>query len=305
MAAFTCLICLMQTHVLRAQTVAEAPVQAEAVEAATETAKESKFLRLRKDSNGDPLALQTSIARYRPADGDVLVDLIGAVHIGEASYYRKLNEQFKLYDVLLYELVAPEGTRVPKGGKKESTGSPLDMVGWFQRQAQSTLALESQLELIDYQQPNFVHADLSPSAIGEKKSERGDTAITVGLSAMAEMMRNANKQAKAAAKSGGDAGITQLSPADLMDMLDEPLKLKQMMAMKVLTQQIVSGKKKIGIFYGAAHMPDFERRMAEELRLKPTRHVWLDAWDLTKAGKSPLKSGTSGLMLQMMRGLTK
>jgi hypothetical protein len=289
---------------------------------------------LRKDSNGDPLALQTSIARYRPADGDVIVDLIGAVHIGEASYYRKLNEQFKLYDVLLYELVAPEGTRVPKGGKKESTGSPLDMVGWFQRQAQSTLALESQLELIDYQQPNFVHADLSPSAMAEKMSERGDTAITVGLSAMAEMMRNANKQAKAAAKSGGDAGITQLSPADLMDMLDEPLKLKQMMAnqfadtgfmdaglgqtlnqllivdrnsaaMKVLTQQIVSGKKKIGIFYGAAHMPDFERRMAEELRLKPTRHVWLDAWDLTKAGKSPLKSGTSGLMLQMMRGLTK
>ena len=40
---------------------------------------------------------------------DVTIDLIGAVHIGEKAYYDKLNKEFEQYDVLLYELVAPEG----------------------------------------------------------------------------------------------------------------------------------------------------------------------------------------------------
>src|SRR5262249_38376544 len=31
---------------------------------------------------------------------------------------------------------------------------------------------------------------------------------------------------------------------------------------KVLQQQLTAGKKKIAIFYGAAHMPDFNKRLA-------------------------------------------
>ena len=307
-------------------------VTAEAEPPALETKEKdaSKFLRMRKNDNGDTVAMQTSIARYRPDQGDVIVDLIGAVHIGEADYYQKLNKQFDLYDVVLYELVAPQGTRVPKGGKKESTGSPLDLVSWMQGQAKTTLGLESQLEKVDYQKSHFVHADLSPTEMGQKMAERGDNALTVGLTAFAEMLRKQNKMAQSATENG----VAQMTGADLMDMLDKPLELKKMMAkqfetsgvmeeglgdtlnqllvvdrnaaaMKVLQKQIVSGKKKIAVFYGAAHMPDFEKRMADELGLRPDKHVWIDAWDLTKAGESPLKGGTTGLMLQMMRQLSK
>ena len=53
----------------------------------------------------------------RPSARDVVVDLIGAVHVGEKAYYEALNKQFEDYDAVLYELVAPEGTRVPKGAK--------------------------------------------------------------------------------------------------------------------------------------------------------------------------------------------
>ena len=304
--------------------------EAEPPAVAVEIKQESKFLRIRKDTNGEPIAMQTSIARYKPDQGDVIVDLIGAVHIGEGDYYQKLNKQFDLYDVVLYELVAPQGTRVPAGGKKESTGSPLDLISWMQGQAKSTLGLESQLEKVDYQKAHFVHADLSPTEMGQKMAERGDNALTVGLTAFAEMIRKQNKLAKSA----GENGVAQVTTADLMDMLDNPLELKKMMAqqfetsgvmeeglgdtlnqllvvdrnaaaMKVLQRQIVAGKEKIGIFYGAAHMPDFEKRMANDLGLRPDRHVWIDAWDLTKAGESPLKGGTTGLMLQMMKQLSK
>lgn len=321
-----CSLVAAQTTPGWGQVTAEAELPAVAVEAK----EASKFLRIRKDASGDPVAMQTSIARYRPNDGDVIVDLIGAVHIGEGDYYERLNKQFDLYDVVLYELVAPQGTRVPAGGKKKATGSPLDIVSWMQGQAKTTLGLESQLEKIDYQKAHFVHADLSPTEMGEKMAERGDNALTVGLTAFAEMLRKQNKMAKSASENGA----AQVTTADLMDMLDNPLELKKMMAsqfetsgvmeeglgdtlnqllvvdrnaaaMKVLQRQIVSGKKKIAIFYGAAHMPDFEKRMATDLGLNPVKHVWIDAWDLTKAGESPLKGGATSLMLQMMRQLSK
>ena len=61
-----------------------------------------KFLRLERDAEDHPLSLQTAVIHYVPADGDSkgpTVDLIGAVHIGEKSYYEALNKQFEQYDV--------------------------------------------------------------------------------------------------------------------------------------------------------------------------------------------------------------
>src|SRR5262245_21218507 len=86
----------------------------------------TKFLRILKDDDG-PTALETAIVRYRPARGnaDLTVDLIGVVHLGEKSYYRRLNKVFEQYDSLLYELVAPQGTKPAKG---EGSGNLLRIV---------------------------------------------------------------------------------------------------------------------------------------------------------------------------------
>ncbi len=77
------------------------------------------WVRLDYDANGEVRGMQTAVVRYtnKAAAGKdpVQVDLIGAVHIADPAYYEKLNERFKHYDVLLYELVAPEGTVVEKG----------------------------------------------------------------------------------------------------------------------------------------------------------------------------------------------
>ena len=70
--------------------------------------------------------LETSITRYelKNADGKtVTVDLIGAVHVGEKEYYEALNKRFEQYDSMLYELVAPEGTVIPKGGRASPKAS--------------------------------------------------------------------------------------------------------------------------------------------------------------------------------------
>jgi hypothetical protein len=51
--------------------------------------------------------------------------------------------------------------------------------------------------------------------------------------------------------------------------------------MTVLKESIEEGHTTIGIFYGAAHMPDMEERLLEEFKLVRTKHRWVTAWSLT------------------------
>src|SRR5437867_13277541 len=45
----------------------------------------SQFIRIQRDAKNEPVALETSIVRYKPAsgEGDLIVDLIGVVHVGD------------------------------------------------------------------------------------------------------------------------------------------------------------------------------------------------------------------------------
>ena len=51
-------------------------------------------------------------------------------------------------------------------------------------------------------------------------------------------------------------------------------------ALKVLKKQMAAGKKRIGIFYGAGHLDDMDKRLRKDFGLKPVAITWLTAWDL-------------------------
>ncbi|MGI9473875.1 MAG: hypothetical protein ACR2NZ_20195, partial [Rubripirellula sp.] len=77
---------------------------------------ESLYLRVQESDESKPRALQTAIVRYKgkadtPYAGKI-VDLVGVVHIGQKEYYEDLNKRLSKYDAVLYELVAPDGTRI-------------------------------------------------------------------------------------------------------------------------------------------------------------------------------------------------
>ena len=106
----------------RTATLAETPQETapEAASTADDAAPAAgeKWVRLLKDKDDEPVALETAIVRYVKT-GDIVegkpateykeyVDLVGAVHIADKRYYRDLNRRFKKYDAVLYELVAPE-----------------------------------------------------------------------------------------------------------------------------------------------------------------------------------------------------
>ena len=56
--------------------------------------------------------------------------------------------------------------------------------------------------------------------------------------------------------------------------------------LKVLDRQIKAGDQKIGIFYGAAHFPDMEKRLLKAGYQK-INHRWITAWDVEKETAKP------------------
>lgn len=263
------------------------------------------WVRLKHGANKDVLGMQTAIVRYVSqspgglANGaPVEVDLIGAVHIGDTAYYKQLNELFKQYDALLYELVAPEGTKVEKG-RGTSNEHP---VGAMQNLAKNVLELDHQLAEVDYSQPNFVHADMSPDDFQKAMADRNDSFLKMYFRLIGAAMAH---QTEAGSK--GDATDIELLAA--LFAPDRPRRLKIVMAkqladmenlmvsfggeegsviitdrnkkaMEVLQQQLAHGKKKVGIFYGAGHLNDMDKRLRKDFGLQPKSISWLTAWDL-------------------------
>lgn len=157
-----------------------------------------QFIRVNRDEKGEPIAMETSIVRLQSKDDDgkkLTVDLVSAVHVGEKSYYDNLNKRFESYDAVLYELVAPEGTRIPKGGKK-TNGNALSAV---QNGLKDLLELEYQLTGIDYTKKNLVHADMSPEDFAKSMEKRGESMWTI-LMQMAAAEQARQKTQKPAGK---------------------------------------------------------------------------------------------------------
>ena len=255
------------------------------------------FIRIERDKNREPVALQTAIAKYVPVGSatGVEIDLVAVVHIGEQAYYRRLNREFQKYDAVLYELVAPEGTK-PTGGERNSD-NPLAML---QQVMTLVLRLEHQLEVVDYGKTNFIHADLSLEGMRKAMKDRGEDEVTVILKVFAELMQKMRE--------GADKPGSKAPDINLLELLLNPSKLKRIFAeqlveaggdagfgrtfnqlvvidrnkacLEVLKQQLAAGKKKIAIFYGAAHMPDFDKRLKEDFDMKRTTSEWIDGWSL-------------------------
>jgi hypothetical protein len=273
----------------------------------TATADAVEFLRLSRDDAGELVSLDTSIVEYAEDPRDaaragrppVSVDLVAAVHVGGDAYYETLDRLFTEYDAVLYELVARPDER-PRPGRK-----PAGAIGSAQQGLKRLLGLEFQLESIDYTAANFVHADLSPKEFQQAMKKRGESWWSMFTKLMRESMERAER---------GEAEVPEIGVGELFGLLfgggaDRQLKLRRLMAeqfsdmdvltsafggedgstlitdrnaaaLDVLRRRMAGGDKRIAIFYGAAHMDDFDRRLREDFGLQPGEPVWLEAWDL-------------------------
>jgi len=261
--------------------------------------KAPAFTRVDLDGKGEPRALQTAVARYRISSGDyqgAVVDLIGAVHIGEKAYYEELNERFKGYDVVLYELVANPDDKPRKGRERRG----INPVGSLQTGMKDSLKLAFQLEEIDYSPKNFVHADMSPEEFGEDMARRNDGLVSMFARIMGAgfatqgSKKNAEAQADMmAAMLSGDALKMRRAMAKQFDSMDNQmagladkegkstlLTERNAKAFEVMDRELKTGHRNIGVFYGAGHFPDMHARLLRDFNAESMGIEWLDAWDL-------------------------
>ena len=270
--------------------------ETKAVKKSTETKPETpEFVRVKRDGK-KPVALQTAVAKYRQGEGDsaIEVTLVGAVHIGEASYYSELNQLFRSFDVLLYEMVTDPEIGVPD--PEERGVSPVSTIQVGMKDA---LELTFQLDEIDYKAKNFVHADMTPQEFFDTMEKRKEGVMqmmlrSIGSSlAMQSSGKSSDLELLSALVADDRAKAMRRVLADQMQMMDGQMAAltgedgkstliteRNAKAFKVMDQEIESGKKKLAIFYGAGHLKDMHETLLKKYGMELVEMKWKDAWEL-------------------------
>lgn len=262
-------------------------------------AETPEFLRIDTTADGQPRALQVAVAGYEAADGTEL-DLVGAVHVADAAYFQALNRAFDDYDVVLYELVGePDAAR----SAPELRGTSA--IGWLQGGMKDILGLAFQLDEIDYRRDHFVHADMTAAEFRDSMRERNESLLQLLFRAWLTGMATQTPEQAAAAQADllkvlfaddrqhalkmmfAEQLATQKDLLDAMAGPDSTLIVQRnRKALEVLERERDAGHRRIALFYGAGHFPDFHQRLVDELGYRPTELRWLDAWRLDRPASS-------------------
>ncbi len=252
----------------------------------------------------DPAAeskLQTALTRF--SKGDLIVDLVAVVHLGDADYYANLDDYLKRYDAVLYELV---GGQFSKEALEPS--AEIDAVRGLQQMAKAFLGLEFQLENINYEAANFVHADVDWTEYEELMAARNQSFGTIFQRAMAlaedsegggivtdEAAMNAMMNQLVAAVLTGNSSALKRSLAPFLGEAEELITQiegedgtvlvteRNKVVMTRLYEVAAVGQRKLAVFYGAGHMPDLEARLLAEGFTKGDT-TWADAWTIEPVG---------------------
>ena len=245
---------------------------------------------------GDGGHFDTSVTTYEK-DG-VEVVLYAAVHIADRACYEQLNARFRTCDVLLYELVGEPDAR-PTKGRKSAGFNP---VGMLQQMLKSGLQLSFQLDEIDYLAENFVHADMTPQEFQSSMAERGESLLSIMYRMMADGSKMQREQTEAlkelqevdlveAFRTGEGRHRMRMSFAKQLEAMElmaaggegsTLLEGRNEKCLEVLRRELGEGHERLGVYYGAAHLPHMERRLVEDMGFRKIRHEWVQAWDCAR-----------------------
>ncbi|MBK1883171.1 hypothetical protein JIN85_12135 [Luteolibacter pohnpeiensis] len=169
--------------------------------------------------------LQTAVTRFEK-DG-VTLDLIGAIHIADEKYYEKLNEVFKSYDVVLFEMIGGENlgrqaaakpAAVPEVAGEDADENDAEAAAddatdeeapeikpapakkapqfnalrTIYNKAAQMLDLSSQVDVVDYTAQNFIHADMTAAEFEAKQAERGESLVSFALNSKKDQVSEPN-----------------------------------------------------------------------------------------------------------------
>jgi hypothetical protein len=269
----------------------------------------SDYIRVSKqDGKLHPTSIETPIVKFVDKKKGLEVVLIGAIHIGDKEYYVALNDEFKKYDAVLFELVVMNDAKGKDNNLRKELFDKLDKKKKnsyrdLQSGVGEILGLADQVEYIDYRAKNMIHADVTWEEFMNRMAKRGDWMYVLINELRLAISGVGNDDFNEAELEGRIIGslfasdpslslkrnFARILTSKLVD--SSPLFPKEesaiitdrnAAALNVLRKEIKKGTKKIAIFYGCAHMPEFAVSLKKDFKLQKKETTWIVAWDLTK-----------------------
>ena len=269
----------------------------------------------RYSREGKNPGLQVGVAHYEKP-GAPRVDLVGVVHVADAAYYREIQALLDHEEVVLFEMVRNQdemGEKRPAHSADPAVQN-LSALRKFQQTLGTLLDLTFQTDGIDYRRRHFVHADMT---LDEFMAEGGDRFSKELADQMARMTPfldliskafDPNDVSEGAKKrmafvrsmvkpllgnmlgSMGDRAGVVLGGVDF----DELIVTKRNAVAMAMFDAVVRSRdaKSIAIFYGSAHMPDFEKSLLERGWSRAGGR-WLTAWSTVSKPEKPEKPATA------------
>ena len=254
-----------------------------------QTKKATDFIRV--DEDEEAVRLQTGITTYQKED--LSVSLIGAVHIADKAYFKKLNARFKKQDKILFEMIGGENmAKIQKNAARDETVDSSTMAKTYAMVARF-LNLSEQKKEIDYTAKNLVHADFTLKEFEKLQEERGETILSFAMKAAERAEEQAQLSSEKLLQTllSANSNALKLEVVHSLGKGDEQvggligqsviITDRNKKCFAVLDEEIKKGSKQIGIFYGAAHFPDIEKTLLSRGFTKQS-HQWLTAWNIPK-----------------------
>lgn len=294
------------------------------------------YLRIARPAT-NRLELQVAVREFLPRDHlQPVVWLTGVSHIGDSNYYARLQEHLNSQDLVLYEGVTDAATRAQH--RKSRPTEPEDPS--LQGNMAAALGLVFQLGSIDYDRPNFRNSDLTleelqkliaretatRQAPSKTESEfqklidlmQGDSVLGWIMNAAFRMIGSNPKlqglmklmMIETLGRFEGNMAEYEGLPPEWQRLIQILIENRNDAVLHDLSQQFGKNTRSIAIFYGAAHMDNFERRLKREMNYRVGKVLWLPAFsvDLQKAQITPddaqmVKSFVDWQMGMMKNGL--
>lgn len=254
--------------------------------------------------------LQVAVRQFVPLDrSKPIVWLAGVSHVGESNYYCGLQKLLNAQDLVLFEGVTDRASRA--AGQKTFHRGEEDL-GSLQNTMAESLGLAFQLDSIDYERPNFRNSDLTieqiaqliakeapPGGTPSKTAQefqklldmmQGDSLVGAMVGAAIKLIGSSPKlqalmklmMIEVLGRFSGDMSEFQGLPPEWKKLMDILIRARNEAVLQDLRIELGkrSPARSIAVFYGAAHMEDFERRLTRDLNYRPGREEWLPAFSV-------------------------
>ncbi len=159
---------------------------------------------------------------------------------------------------------------------------------------ENALGLAGQAAVIDYTAANFVHADLTLAEFDALQKERGESLLSFMIQSSITAEKPKRDPDTIRLMRRILSGRSDLVKLELMQSMEDADKQIDSMAgenviihdrnarcMEVMEREVAAGRKKLGIFYGAAHFPGMEKELLEK-GFERVSTKWLTAWRVMK-----------------------